>query len=129
MQSQLNLETLKKRALDHLTAQLTMQTYLHELFCPFTSKCAFPLLSSPLVSVPLCLAKHDYYRYEEVRKLELLAVIKHWDELKGSEALKEKMVDVVSGKLPHASQILADLLLRTSIVKPDEAEVGPQARK
>jgi len=54
-------------------------------------------------------------RYDEVRKLEMLAVIKHWDELKGSAALKEKRVDVASGKLPHASHVLADLLLRTSI--------------
>ena len=45
----------------------------------------------------------------------MLAVVKHWDALKGSDALKAKMQDVVSGKLPHAGQILADLLLRTSI--------------
>lgn len=87
----LHLDTLKKRALDHLTAQLSMQTYLHELFSPFTA------------------------RYEEVRKLEMLAVVKHWDELRGSDALREKMVDVASGRLPHASYVLGDLLLRTSI--------------
>ena len=45
----------------------------------------------------------------------MLAVIKHWDDLKSSPALKEKMFDVVSGKLPHAGPLLADLLLRTSI--------------
>jgi len=38
----LHLDTLKKRALDHLTTQLSMQTYLHELFSPFTSKCVPP---------------------------------------------------------------------------------------
>ncbi|KIP11682.1 hypothetical protein PHLGIDRAFT_114266 [Phlebiopsis gigantea 11061_1 CR5-6] len=87
----LRLDALKKRALDHLVGQLSTETYLHELFSAFTS------------------------RYDEVRKHEMLAVVKHWDELKGSKALQAKMQDVVSGKLPHAGQILADLLLRTSI--------------
>lgn len=59
----------------------------------------------------------------------MLAVIKHWDDLKSSAALQEKMVDVVSGKLPHASQILADLLLRTSIIVKEEAEAGPSVKK
>ena len=45
----------------------------------------------------------------------MLAVVKNWDDIKGSAALKEKMEDVVSGKLPHAGSMLADLLLRTSI--------------
>ena len=37
---QLGLDTLKKRAVTHLTTQLSMQTYLHELFSEFTSRCA-----------------------------------------------------------------------------------------
>ena len=45
----------------------------------------------------------------------MLAVVKHWDDIKGSETLKKKMQDIVSGKLPHAGAILADLLLRASI--------------
>ncbi|GJE89465.1 hypothetical protein PsYK624_055660 [Phanerochaete sordida] len=96
----LRLEALKRRALDHLAAQLSMQTYLHELFSPFTA------------------------RYDEVRRLEMLAVVKHWDALRGSAALKEKMVDVASGRLPHASHVLADLLLRTSIRDESENAAG-----
>jgi hypothetical protein len=53
----------------------------------------------------------------------MLAVIKHWDELKASPALKEKMFDVVSGKLPHAGPLLADLLLRTSIKEELDSSV------
>ena len=88
---QLRLDGLKKRALDHLVAQLAMGTYLHELFSEFTSK------------------------YEEVRKIEMLAVIKHWDDLKSSSALQQKMIDVADGKLRHAGPLLTDLLLRASI--------------
>ena len=121
--TKLNLDTLKKRARDHLTTQLSMQTYLHELFSPFTAKC---------VSFFSCKLKQLFRmsrdRHNEVRKLEMLPVIKNWDELKGSEALKEKMVDVATGRLPHASFVLADLLLRTSI-KEEEADnsvLGPR---
>ena len=54
-------------------------------------------------------------RYDEVRKLEMLAVIRHWDTLKNSPAFKDKIWDVAHGKLPHAAQTLADLLMRASI--------------
>lgn len=64
-----------------------------------------------------------------MRKVQLLAVIKHWDALKGSAALKEKMQDVVRGRLPHAGALLADLLMRTSIKESlDAAAAGPQAK-
>lgn len=112
---QLRLETLKKRALDHLAAQLSMQTYLHELFSPFTARCVCALRAR---SAPA--DKRGPRRYDEVRRLEMLAVVKHWDELKSSAALKAKMIDVASGRLPHASHVLGDLLLRTSIREENE---------
>ena len=91
-----------------------MQTYLHELFSPFTARCVFvrPRCAPADRPVPR--------RYDEVRRLEMLAVVKHWDELKSSAALKEKMIDVASGRLPHASHVLGDLLLRTSIREENE---------
>lgn len=66
-------------------------------------------------------------RYDDVRRTEMLGVIKNWDALKGSDALKAKMMDVAGGKLPHAGPVLADLLLRTSVVKeatPSVSEKG-----
>ncbi|THH02323.1 hypothetical protein EW026_g519 [Hermanssonia centrifuga] len=94
----LNLGSLKRRALQHLESQLTAETNLHELFSDFTSK------------------------REDVKRIELLEVIKHWDKLKSSTALKEKLVEITSGKLPHAAGVLADLLMRTSLNDDDHPE-------
>ncbi|KAI0094477.1 hypothetical protein BDY19DRAFT_21772 [Irpex rosettiformis] len=91
----LKLESLKKQALAHLEHRLSMQTYLDEVFSDFTSK------------------------YEEVRKLEMLAVIKHWDQIKNSSALRTKMVDIATGKLPHAGSVMADLLMKASVKDTD----------
>jgi hypothetical protein len=60
------------------------------------------------------------HRYEEVRKLEMLAVIKHWDQIKGSASLPTKMVDIAAGKLPHAGSIMADLLMRASVTETED---------
>ncbi|KAI0692945.1 hypothetical protein BC835DRAFT_1355276 [Cytidiella melzeri] len=99
----LKLESLKAQTLDHLGRRLSMNTYLDELFSDFTS------------------------RYEEVKKMEMLAVIKHWDQIKGSTALRTKMINIATGKLPHAGSVMADLLMKASV--KDEEDATQPSRK
>lgn len=57
----------------------------------------------------------------------MLAVIKHWDQLKSSTALRTKMIDIAAGKLPHAGSIMADLLMKASVT--DTENTTPQASR
>lgn len=62
----------------------------------------------------------------------MLAVIKHWDQIKNSPSLHTKMVDIATGKLPHAGTVMADLLMKASVVDVDaekEESVGRGSRK
>ena len=49
----------------------------------------------------------------------MLAVIKHWDQIKNSSALRTKMADIANGKLPHAGPIMTDLLMKASVKDTD----------
>ncbi|GBE77443.1 hypothetical protein SCP_0103180 [Sparassis crispa] len=91
----LGLDDLKKRALLHLESQLSPQNILDEIFSEFTS------------------------HYEEVRKIELAAVVKWWAQVQKQPALITKMEEVASGKLPHAGKIMIEIWSRV-MVKPED---------
>ncbi|KZT09617.1 uncharacterized protein LAESUDRAFT_756561 [Laetiporus sulphureus 93-53] len=82
----LGLEDLKKRALAHLTTQLTLENVLDEFFGAFTVE------------------------HEEVRQLEMSHLMKCWGELQNRPALLAKMSDVARGKLPHAGPLMVEFL-------------------
>ncbi|PCH34162.1 hypothetical protein WOLCODRAFT_135535 [Wolfiporia cocos MD-104 SS10] len=88
--TKLELHGLRRIALQYLQSQLTPQTLLTEVFSEFTA------------------------RYAEVKEMELALVVQYWDILKSSSAFKEKMVEVTSGKVPHAAEILSEIMLRVS---------------
>lgn len=49
--------------------------------------------------------------------MEVVAVVKHWNTIRDSQTLKDKMDEIAEGKLPHAGKIMADLLLRAALTK------------
>jgi len=89
----LELEGLRKLALQHLESQLSPETVLTDVFSEFTA------------------------RYDEVKEMELSLVVRYWNFLKASAAFKEKMVEVTSGSIPHAADIISEIMLRVSALK------------
>ncbi|CCM03801.1 uncharacterized protein FIBRA_05949 [Fibroporia radiculosa] len=86
----LELEGLRKLALQFLESQLTPDILLTEVFSEFTA------------------------RYEEIKEMELALVVRYWSLLKSSAAFKDKMVQVTSGRVPFAADIISEIMLRVS---------------
>ena len=53
-------------------------------------------------------------RYDEVKEMELALVVQYWDALKASAAFKRKMVEVTNGSVPHAADVISEIMLRVS---------------
>ncbi|EMD30915.1 hypothetical protein CERSUDRAFT_100886 [Gelatoporia subvermispora B] len=85
------LEELKTLAFRHLSSQATEQNILSELFSKFTSD------------------------HEDILKLELSVLTKHWAQLKDSDALRNKMTEVTSGAYPHAGKIVMEVFRKMSL--------------
>lgn len=60
-------------------------------------------------------------RHEEVKTMEVVAVVKHWITIRDSQALKDKMDEIAEGKLPHAGRIMADLLIRAALTEKPQS--------
>jgi hypothetical protein len=82
------MDDLTARALRHIESQITISNILEELFSSFTS------------------------RYPAVRSAQLAFALQHWNSLKSSPQLREKMAQVARGELRHAGELLVELLAR-----------------
>lgn len=94
-----------------MESQLSADTLLTEVFSEFTAR---------FVSSVATLARRLMYtngRYTEVKEMELALVVRYWHSLKASSAFKDKMVEVTSGTVPHAAEIISEIMLRVSVQK------------
>ncbi|KIM86784.1 hypothetical protein PILCRDRAFT_4666 [Piloderma croceum F 1598] len=82
----LGLQDLCELALNHIKCQLSEETIIDELFCPFTSQ------------------------YEAVRDCELAFLFEHWNKLKTSDKLTDTIASVARGELPYATDILTAII-------------------
>ncbi|EPT03513.1 hypothetical protein FOMPIDRAFT_1115879 [Fomitopsis schrenkii] len=89
----LSLDGLRKLALHHLESQLTPGTVLTEVFSPFTAQ------------------------YPEIKQLTLRSVVRYWDTLATSAAFRSKMVEVTSGRVPHAADVISEIMVRVSAAR------------
>ncbi|KZT72897.1 hypothetical protein DAEQUDRAFT_722528 [Daedalea quercina L-15889] len=89
----LSLDGLRKLALHHLESQLTPETVLTEVFSPFTAQ------------------------YPEIKQLTLRSVVRYWDTLAASAAFRSKMVEVTSGRVPHAADVISEIMVRVSAAR------------
>jgi len=89
----LSLDGLRKLALHHLESQLTPDTVLTEVFSPFTAQ------------------------YPEIKQLTLRSVVRYWDTLAASPAFRSKMVEVTSGRVPHAADVISEIMVRVSAAR------------
>ncbi|GHJ88399.1 hypothetical protein NliqN6_4801 [Naganishia liquefaciens] len=70
----LDLPSLRQRAFQHIVAQLTPQNIPYEVFSQFSAT------------------------YEEVRKVEIAYLLKHWNEIKSSTAMRNIWIDLRQGR-------------------------------
>lgn len=82
----LGMRNLKELSLQHLAFRLSANSILTEILSKFTS------------------------RFEEVRRVELAVLKKYWDELKGTQDLKDTLIEITDGWYPHASGVVAEMM-------------------
>ncbi|TFY61963.1 hypothetical protein EVJ58_g4173 [Rhodofomes roseus] len=56
-------------------------------------------------------------RYPEIKQLTLRSVVRHWDTLAASPAFRSKMVEVTSGRVPHAADVISEIMVRVSAAR------------
>ena len=56
-------------------------------------------------------------RYPEIKQLTLRSVVRYWDTLAASAAFRSKMVEVTSGRVPHAADVISEIMVRVSAAR------------
>lgn len=98
----------KACALIYLKGLIAVGSVLDELFTSFTAQCVFRVL--------LCVLRLPSLasRFDEVKDLKLRVLVSHWDTSNLPEKLGAKMLELASGRIPHAGKIMEELFKRVS---------------